>query len=100
IGLTQSLLDQLDTAGIIDRHLPPDLLLAARLCQPTALINLPGWAERTSADILWNLLPTNSTTIAWEVPSTLISTTAIPCSPAPGPRHCNARPFVPRPAAF
>jgi hypothetical protein len=67
LALIQPLLDQLDIAGIIDRHLPPDpqlefsygqilsLLLAARLCQPTALINLPAWAEKTGADILWNL---------------------------------------------
>jgi hypothetical protein len=67
LALIQPLLDQLDIAGIIDRHLPPDpqlefshgqvlsLLLAARLCQPTALINLPAWAERTGADFLWNL---------------------------------------------
>ena len=67
LALIQPLLDQLDIAGIIDRHLPPDpqlefshgqvlsLLLAARLCQATALINLPAWAERTGADILWNL---------------------------------------------
>jgi hypothetical protein len=67
LALIQPLLDQLDIAGIIDRHLPPDpqlelshgqvlsLLLAARLCQPTALINLPIWAHKTGADILWNL---------------------------------------------
>ena len=67
LALIQPLLDQLDIAGIIDRHLPPDpqlefshgqvlsLLLAARLCQPTALINLPAWADKTGADILWNL---------------------------------------------
>jgi len=67
LALIQPLLDQLDIAGIIDRHLPPDpqlefshgqvlsLLLAARLCQPTALINLPAWAYKTGADILWNL---------------------------------------------
>jgi hypothetical protein len=67
LALIQPLLDQLDIAGIIDRHLPPDpqlefshgqvlsLLVAARLCQPTALINLPAWAHKTGADILWNL---------------------------------------------
>src|SRR6516225_7522758 len=67
LALIQPLLDQLDIASIIDRHLPPDpqlefshgqvlsLLLAARLCQPTALINLPAWADKTGADILWNL---------------------------------------------
>jgi hypothetical protein len=32
------------------------LLLAARLCQPTALINIPAWAERTGADLIWDIL--------------------------------------------
>jgi hypothetical protein len=57
----------LDIAAIIDRHLPPDpqlafahgrvlsLLLAARLCQPTALINVPTWAADTGADLLWDI---------------------------------------------
>jgi hypothetical protein len=31
------------------------LLLAARLCQPTALINIPDWAQRTGADLLWDI---------------------------------------------
>ena len=67
LALIQPLLEQLDLAAIIDRHLPPDpqlefshgqvlsLLLAARLCQPTALVNVSAWAARTGADILWNL---------------------------------------------
>jgi hypothetical protein len=67
LALIQPLLDQLDVARIIDQHLPPDpqlefshgqvlsLLLAARLCQPTALINVPAWAHKSGADILWNL---------------------------------------------
>jgi hypothetical protein len=67
LALIHPLLQQLDLAAIIDRHLPPDpqlefshgailsLLLAARLCQPTALVNLAGWAERSGADLLWNL---------------------------------------------
>lgn len=67
LALIHPLLQQLDLAAIIDRHLPPDpqlefahgtilsLLLAARLCQPTALVNLAGWAERTGADLFWNL---------------------------------------------
>src|SRR5215471_16872174 len=67
LALIQPLLDQLDIAGIIDRHLPPDpqlafshgrvlsLLLAARLCQPTALINVPTWAEDSGADLLWDI---------------------------------------------
>ena len=67
LALIQPLLDQLDIAAIIDRHVPPDpqlefshgqvlsLLLAARLCEPTALANVPAWAKRTGADILWNI---------------------------------------------
>lgn len=67
LALIAPLLQRLDLAAIIDRHLPPDpqlafshgrvlsLLLAARLCQPTALINIPAWAERTGADLLWDI---------------------------------------------
>jgi hypothetical protein len=67
LALIAPLLQRLDSAPIIDRHLPPDpqlafshgrilsLLLAARLCQPTALINVPSWALRTGADLLWDL---------------------------------------------
>jgi transposase len=67
LALIAPLLQRLDIATIIDRHLPPDpqlafshgrvlsLLLAARLCQPTALINVPSWAEDTGADHLWDI---------------------------------------------
>jgi hypothetical protein len=67
LALIAPLLQRLDMVAIIDRHLPPDpqlafshgrilsLLLAARLCQPTALINIPAWAERTGADRLWDI---------------------------------------------
>jgi hypothetical protein len=67
LALIAPLLRRLDISAIIDRHLPPDpqlafshgrilsLLLAARLCQPTALINVPTWAEDTGADILWDI---------------------------------------------
>ena len=67
LALIAPLLQRLDVAPIIDRHLPPDpqlafshgrvlsLLLAARLCQPTALINVPSWADRTGADLLWDI---------------------------------------------
>jgi hypothetical protein len=63
LALIAPLLQRLDIAAIIDHHLPPDpqlafshgqvlsLLLAARLCQPTALINVPAWAEETGADL-------------------------------------------------
>jgi hypothetical protein len=67
LALVAPLLQRLDIAAIIDRHLPPDpqlafahgrvlsLLLAARLCQPTALINVPTWAQDTGADHLWDI---------------------------------------------
>jgi transposase len=67
LTLFHPLLQRLDVAGVIDRHLPPDpqlefshgqilsLLLAARLSEPTALINVSAWAERTAAELLWNI---------------------------------------------
>jgi transposase len=67
LALIAPLLQRLDIANIIDRHLPADpqlafshgrvlsLLLAARLCQPTALINIPSWAADTGADLLWDI---------------------------------------------
>jgi transposase len=67
LALLQPLLERLDLAALIDRHLPPDpqlefshgqilsLLLAARLCQPTALVNVAAWAEKTGADLLWDI---------------------------------------------
>lgn len=67
LALIAPLLQRLDVAPIIDRHLPPDpqlayshgrvltLLLAARLCQPTALVNIPDWAHDTGADLLWDI---------------------------------------------
>ena len=72
LALMQPLIDQLDIEAIIDRHLPPDpqlefshgevlrLLLLARLCQPTALVNVAQWAEKTGADIVSNRLPSRS----------------------------------------
>jgi transposase len=67
LTLFHPLLKRLDVAGIIDRHLPPDpqlefshgqilsLLLAARLTEPTALVNLADWAEKAGADLLWDI---------------------------------------------
>jgi transposase len=67
LALIEPLLDRLDIEAIIDRHLPPDpqleyshgqvlsLLLAARLCQPTALVNVAAWAEKSGADIFANI---------------------------------------------
>jgi hypothetical protein len=67
LALIHPLLQRLDVANVVDRHLPPDpqlefshgqvlsLLLAARLSEPTALINVPAWAEKTGAELLWNI---------------------------------------------
>jgi len=67
LPLIGPLLSRLDVAALIDRHLPPDpqlayshgrvlsLLLAARLCQPTALVNISTWAANTGADLLWDI---------------------------------------------
>lgn len=67
LALIAPMLSRLDIAAIIDRHLPPDpqlayshgrvlsLLLAARLCQPTALVNIPSWAANSGADLLWDI---------------------------------------------
>jgi transposase len=67
LALIDPLLDALDIEAIIDRHLPPDpqleyshgqvlsVLLAARLCQPTALVNVAEWARKTGADIFANI---------------------------------------------
>jgi transposase len=67
LALLGPLLERMQVADIIDRHLPPDpqlefshgqvlsLLLAARLASPTALVHVPAWAEKSGADILWNL---------------------------------------------
>jgi Domain of unknown function (DUF4277) len=63
LALINPLLDRLDVEAVIDRHLPADpqqeythgevlrLLLAARLCAPTAPVNVAAWAERSGADI-------------------------------------------------
>jgi transposase len=69
LALLAPLLERLDVAAIIDRHLPPDpqlefshgqvlsLLLAARLSSPGALVNVARWAENAGADLLWNIPP-------------------------------------------
>lgn len=61
------LLQRMQVASIIDRHLPADpqaefshgkvlsLLIAARLFSPVALVNVGGWAAESGADILWDM---------------------------------------------
>jgi transposase len=58
------LLEKMDIANIIDRHVPPDpqleyshgrvlqLLLAARLYHPTALMNVSTWARHSGVELL------------------------------------------------
>lgn len=67
LALILPLLDKLGIEAIIDRHLPPDpqrefshgqvlrLLLAARLCHPTALVNVADWAEKSGAAFFANI---------------------------------------------
>ena len=61
------LLERMDVQGIIDRLVPPDpqleyshgsvlrVLLAARLCNPMALINVGNWANHAGLDLFWNV---------------------------------------------
>ena len=67
LAVVAPLLEQMDIAAIIDRHLPPDpqlefshgqvlrLLLGARLSQPLALVNVAAWAEESGAEFLWGI---------------------------------------------
>ncbi len=67
LALIEPLLDRLNIEEILDRHLPADpqqeyshgqvlrVLLAARLCQPTALVNVAAWAEKSGAAIFANV---------------------------------------------
>lgn len=67
LALIAPVLEQLNVAGVIDDHLPPDpqlefthgqvlsLLVAARLSHPQALIRVPEWAHEQGADVLWGI---------------------------------------------
>ena len=69
LAVVWPLLDRMNVAGIINRHLPADpqaeydhgsvlsLLIAARLYSPVALVNVADWASESGADILWNIPP-------------------------------------------
>src|SRR5438105_5690216 len=93
LAVVAPLLEQMDVAAIIDRHLPPDpqlefshgqvlrMLLGARLSQPVALVNVARWAEESGAEYLGAFPPTSSTMIGSAVPSTLSSPSAIPSLP-------------------
>lgn len=61
------LLERMELCGIINQHIPADdqaefdhgtvlsLLVAARLSNPIALMNVAAWAADSGADILWNM---------------------------------------------
>jgi transposase len=67
LALFYPLLDKLNIAKIIDRHLPTDpqaelshgtvlaVLLAARLSGPTALVNVANWAKEHGTEFLCNV---------------------------------------------
>lgn len=69
LAVVWPLLERMNVAGIINRHLPADpqaeydhgtvlsLLIAARLYSPVALVNVADWASESGADILWNIPP-------------------------------------------
>ena len=67
LAMLWPLLQRMQVASIIDRHLPADpqaefshgkvlsLLIAARLFSPVALVNVGEWAAESGADILWGM---------------------------------------------
>ena len=67
LGILVPLLDKLNIANIIDRHIPTDpqaefshgtvlgVLLAARLHHPTALVNVADWAAEHGVEYLCNI---------------------------------------------
>jgi hypothetical protein len=65
LAVLRPLLQKLNIAAIIDRHCPTecefshgtvlDILLAARLDCPTALVHVAQWAEQHGVQYLWNI---------------------------------------------
>ena len=67
LSVVYPLLERMNVADIINRHLPADpradydhgtvlsLLAAARLYNPVALVNVASWAVESGADILWDI---------------------------------------------
>lgn len=67
LAVVAPLLEQMNVAAIIDRHLPPDpqlefshgqvlrLLLGTRLSHPLALVNVADWAEESGVEYLWGI---------------------------------------------
>jgi transposase len=69
LAVIAPILEQMDLAAILDRHLPQDpqaefsagsilsLLVAARLSNPVALVNVADWAQQSGADLVWKIPP-------------------------------------------
>ena len=69
LAVIAPILERMDLAGILDRHLPKDpqaefsagsilsLLVAARLSNPVALVNVAEWAQQSGADLVWLIPP-------------------------------------------
>lgn len=67
LALLRPLIDKLDIAAVIDRHIPTNaeyshgtvlaILLAARLHSPTALVNVSDWARERGVEYLWKVPP-------------------------------------------
>jgi hypothetical protein len=65
LAVLRPLLEALDVAAIFDRHLPTEaeiphgkvlaILLAARLHEPLALVNLQQWAREHGTEYLWDV---------------------------------------------
>lgn len=67
LAIAAPMLQRMKVADIINQHLPADpqlefsygdvlsLLAAARFYEPHALINIPAWAEKSGADLLWDI---------------------------------------------
>jgi transposase len=69
LAVVAPILQRMDLAAILDRHLPADpqaeyaygpllsLLVAARLDHPVALVNVADWAQKAGAELVWNIPP-------------------------------------------
>src|SRR3989442_2521040 len=67
LAVVWPLLERMNVVEIINRHIPADaqaefdhgtvlsLLIAARLYNPVALVNVKRWAADSGADILWDM---------------------------------------------
>ena len=67
LAVVAPLLDRMNVAAIIDRHLPADrqaeygngtilsVLIAARMYSPLALVNVGAWAAESGAELIWNI---------------------------------------------